>query len=81
MENCRTGPRRIKGEMPRGVSVAHKTGTLTRVTTNDIGIIPLPWGGGELILTVFLTASPLPLAQQERQIAAAALAVYRYYTR
>jgi beta-lactamase class A len=81
MANCKTGPKRIKGELPRGMPVAHKTGTLTRVTTNDVGIITLPWSGGPLIVAIFLSGSPQPLAQQERAIAQASLALYRYYTR
>ena len=81
MAKCKTGQRRIKGELPRGIAVAHKTGTLTRVTTNDVGIITLPWGGGPLVVAIFLSGSPLPLVQQENAIAAASLALYRYYSR
>ena len=61
--------------------MAHKTGTLTRVTTNDVGIITLPWDGGPLVVAVFLSGSALALPQQERAIAMASQAVYRYYTR
>ena len=58
MENCRTGGHRMKYELPRGTRVAHKTGTLARVTTNDVGIITLPWSGGALIVAIYLTGSP-----------------------
>jgi beta-lactamase class A len=81
MENCRTGPRRLKGELPRGMVVAHKTGTFTRVATNDVGIIRLPWNGGNLVVAIYLKGSPLPIADQERAIAYATRALYRYFTR
>jgi beta-lactamase class A len=81
MENCRTGTRRLKGELPRGTVVAHKTGTLLRVATNDVGIITLPWGNGPVIIAIYLKGSPLPLPAQERSVAAAALVAYRHFSR
>jgi len=79
MARCKTGPKRIKGQLPRGLPVAHKTGTLRHVATNDVGILTLPRGGGRVIVAIDLIASPLPLADQERAIASAAVALYRYY--
>lgn len=79
MARCKTGAMRIKGQLPRGLPVAHKTGTLKHVSTNDVGILTLPRGGGPLIVAIYLTASPQPLAEQERAIASAAVALYRYY--
>ena len=81
MENCRTGSHRMKYELPRGTMVAHKTGTLTRVTTNDVGIVRLPYGKGWLVVALFVTGSPQPLSAQEEALAMASRAVYRYYTR
>lgn len=81
MAKCRTGSRRLKGELPRGTPVAHKTGTLTRVATNDVGVVTLPSGGGPLIVAIYLRGSPLPREQQEHAIATASLALYRYATR
>jgi beta-lactamase class A len=81
MEHCRTGPKRLKGELPRGTMVAHKTGTLTRVATNDVGIVPLGWTNGPMVVAIYMKGSNQPLAAQERAIAQAALAVYRHYTR
>jgi beta-lactamase class A len=51
MRNCQTGDGRIKGELPPGTPVAHKTGTIAG-TVDDCGIIDLPDGQGHLILTV-----------------------------
>lgn len=79
MSRCKTGPRRLKGELPKGIAVAHKTGTLTRVATNDVGFISLAFGSGPLVVAVYVRGSTLPIQAQERAIAAAALALYRYY--
>jgi beta-lactamase class A len=79
MARCKTGPKRLKGNLPRGIPVAHKTGSLTNVCINDVGIITLPSGAGPLIVAVFIRGSSLPREGQERAIAAAGVAVYRYY--
>jgi beta-lactamase class A len=79
MEQCRTGPKRLKGELPRGMVVAHKTGTLTRIATNDVGVVRMSAGHGDLVVAIFVKASPRPIAEQERAIAFAARALYRYY--
>jgi beta-lactamase class A len=81
MEKCKTGPKRIKGELPRQVTVAHKTGTLTRVVTGDAGIVSPTWPNRPFVLAVYLKGSPLPMAAQERAIAQASLVAYRYFTR
>lgn len=52
MRKCQTGAGRIKGELPPGTIVAHKTGTIAG-TVDDCGIIYLPDGQGHLVLTVF----------------------------
>ena len=44
MERCQTGKARIKGMLPQGTDVAHKTGTLGGIV-DDAGVITLP---GEL---------------------------------
>ncbi len=57
-----TGPNRIKGMLPPGTVVAHKTGTggtskgITSAT-NDIGIVTLP-DGRHLVVAVFVADSP-----------------------
>lgn len=79
MKRCETGRRRIKGGLPAGTVVAHKTGTLQPGTTNDAGGIWLP-GGGVLLLVVMIKRSPLPLQAQERVIADIAGAAYHHFT-
>lgn len=67
MVETSTGPNRIKGMLPPGAEVAHKTGTggfnnddnagdMMLSATNDIGIMKLP-NGHHVILTVFVTGS------------------------
>jgi len=78
------GPKRLKGLLPPGTPVAHKTGTdgtfdgLTRAT-NDIGIITLP-GGRQIAIAVFLKDSTADEAQRERTIANAARLAFDAWT-
>ncbi|OGD27137.1 MAG: hypothetical protein A2Y56_14995, partial [Candidatus Aminicenantes bacterium RBG_13_63_10] len=51
MAKCQTGAGRIKGRLPSGTEVAHKTGTLSG-SFNDCGIIFLPDGRGHVALSI-----------------------------
>jgi len=69
-----TGAGRIKGMLPAGTEVAHKTGTTGTVgglngSTNDVGVITLPNGGGQLALAVYLKGSRQDLNARENLIA------------
>ena len=55
MERCASGQDRLRGLLPPGTTVAHKTGTIPRACVNDAGIIPLP-GDGHAIVSVFVKA-------------------------
>ena len=75
-----TGPNRIRGRLPEGTPVAHKTGssrTVDGVTaaTNDVGIITLP-DGRRIALAVFVSGSSADDATRERVIADVARAAY-----
>lgn len=78
------GPKRIKGQLPPGTVVAHKTGTdgtrngLTRAT-NDIGIITLP-DGRRLAIAVFVKDSTADETTRERTIATAARLAFDAWT-
>lgn len=79
-----TGPARIKGLLPPGTVVAHKTGTAgTRDhlngSTNDVGVITLPNGKGQLALAVYLKASRQELRAREAIIARIAKAAYEAF--
>ena len=78
------GPRRLKGLLPPGTPVAHKTGTdgtfegLTRAT-NDVGIVTLP-DGRHLAIAVFVKDSTADEATRERTIATMARLAYDAWT-
>jgi beta-lactamase class A len=57
-----TGAERLKGELPEGTKVAHKTGSSgvndgIAAATNDIGIVTLP-NGKQYAIVVFVSDSP-----------------------
>lgn len=80
-----TGPHRIKGLLPPGTSVAHKTGTsgtvdgLTRAT-NDIGLVTLP-NGNHLAIAVFVSDTKADEATRESVIAKIARAAWDCWAR
>jgi len=78
MRRSTTGADRLKGMLPPGTDVSHKTGTIGG-TTNDVGIISLPEGAGHVVTVVFVGASDKPVPERERAIAQIARAVYDYF--
>ena len=86
MTETSTGQKRIKGLLPSGTVVAHKTGTsgtnaegLTPAT-NDVGIITLP-NGKHLAISVFVCNSTDDEAARESVIAKIAKAAFDVYSR
>jgi beta-lactamase class A len=74
------GAKRLKGLLPAGTVVAHKTGTSgtqdgVTAATNDIGIITLP-NGRHLAIAVFVSDSPADESTREGVIAKVARAVW-----
>lgn len=65
MARCQTGPGRIKGMLPPGTPVAHKTGTIGG-TINDCGIVHLPGGRGRIALAIYTRGSTI-LRYTERE--------------
>ena len=79
MYRCRTGAARLKGALPPGTAVAHKTGTIGE-TTNDVGIIDLPGDAGHVVTVVYIKESKLENnAAMEPVIAQIARAVHDYF--
>jgi beta-lactamase class A len=79
MYRCATGRGRLKGLLPPGTRVAHKTGSLRIGVTNDVGIIPLPGAAGHIAIAVLVKESTRDLPTQERAIAEIARAAYDYF--
>ncbi|HMO80417.1 MAG TPA: class A beta-lactamase [Pyrinomonadaceae bacterium] len=80
MAETPTGPNRLKGLLPPGTAVAHKTGTSgTRdgitFATNDVGIITMP-NGDHIVIAVFVGSSPADEKTREAVIARIAKAVF-----
>ena len=83
MTESTPGQKRLKGLLPAGTVVAHKTGTSgtqkgITAATNDIGIITLP-NGKHMAIAVFVSDSPADEATREGVIAKIAKAVWDAY--
>lgn len=78
MYRCETGAARIKGMLPPGTRVAHKTGTYAG-TTNDIGIIDLPDGTHLAIAAYVKKSTKIQGPDLEATIAQASRALYDYF--
>ncbi|MCP9761773.1 class A beta-lactamase, subclass A2 [Lacihabitans soyangensis] len=79
-----TGPNRLKGLLPKGTVVSHKTGTSGNnkqtgemAAVNDIGIITLP-NGNQFAIAVFVSKSKEKIETNERIIAEIAKATYDF---
>ena len=79
-----TGAKRIKGALPAGTPVAHKSGTSRTQNgktdaTNDVGLISLP-NGKRIAIAVFVHDSPADERTREETIAKLARAAYDTFT-
>lgn len=84
MKTTETGLKRLKGDLPSGTIVAHKTGfsgTRSGITAavHDAGVIFMP-DGIPIFITVFVSQSKADLATNEAIIAAIARMTYDYFT-
>lgn len=77
MSRTRTGSGRLKGLLPKGTPVAHKTGTIGGVA-NDVGFITLP-DGRRFAIVVYTKSSTTPVADQDRAIAEVSRTLYDFY--
>jgi len=77
MSRTRTGAGRLKGLLPRGTPVAHKTGTIGGVA-NDVGYITLP-DGRRFAIAVFTNSSETSEANRDRAIAEIARSLFDYF--
>ncbi|NUN09022.1 MAG: class A beta-lactamase, subclass A2 [Ignavibacteriaceae bacterium] len=86
MRETSTGMKRIKGMLPEGTVVAHKTGSSGRdengiaTATNDIGIVWLP-DGRFFYISVFVADSKETDEMNERIIADLSKAAYDYFVK
>lgn len=78
MYRCETGAGRIKGMLPPGTRVAHKTGTYPG-TANDVGIIDLPDGTHVAVALYLKGSSKIEGKDLEDALAQSARAVYDFF--
>jgi beta-lactamase class A len=80
MTETPTGLKRLKGLLPEGTVVVHKTGTSSTVNgvtaaTNDVGLVTLP-NGHHLAIAVFVSDAKADMATREAAIAKISRAVW-----
>jgi beta-lactamase class A len=81
LESTATGGARLKGLLPAGTVVAHKTGTTGTEGgfnggTNDVGVVTLPNSAGQLAIAVYIKGSNATAEIRERVIARIARAAF-----
>ncbi|MCJ1960977.1 class A beta-lactamase [Novosphingobium mangrovi (ex Hu et al. 2023)] len=74
---CLTGEDRLKGLLPEGAPVAHKTGSLLGIA-NDVGYVTLP-DGHRFAIVVFIKGDSRGAKAQDRVIAEIARTAYDHY--
>jgi len=85
MRETETGAARLKGQLPKETTVAHKTGSSgankdgITAAVNDIGIVFLP-NGNHFFISVFITNSKENAETNEKIIADIAKATWDYFT-
>ena len=85
MTQTPTGLQRIKGLLPDGTVVAHKTGTSRTVdgvtpVTKDVGLVTIP-NGRHLAISVFVSDSGANKAVREGVIAKVAKAAWHEWSK
>jgi beta-lactamase class A len=78
LKECQTGAARIPGLLPKGIDVAHKSGTISG-SINDTGIVILPYNAGHIAITVFMKNARASTAIRERVIADISRYAYDYF--
>lgn len=84
MTETSTGPKRLKGLLPEGTVVAHKTGTSganeegLNAATNDVGIITLP-NGMHYAIVVFVSDSKKEIDFLENVMAKISKIIWDYF--
>ncbi len=78
MTLCRTADNRIRGLLPQETIVADKTGTIGGVV-NDVGLISLPDGKGDIVLSIFIKKGEAEVSVRERTIAEISRTVFDFF--
>jgi beta-lactamase class A len=77
MSRTRSGPGRLKGLLPMGTPVAHKTGTAGGIA-NDVGYVTLP-DGRRFAIAVYTNSNETSVSDRDRAIAEIARMLFDYF--
>jgi beta-lactamase class A len=77
MSRTRGGEARLKGLLPKGTPVAHKTGTLGGIS-NDVGYVTLP-DGRRFAIALFTKSSTTSIHDRDRAIAEVSRTLYDFF--
>jgi len=77
MTRTRSSKNRLRGLLPKGTPVAHKTGTIGGVA-NDVGFVTLP-DGRRFAAVIFTKSSTTPMLDRDRAVAEISRTLYDYY--
>jgi beta-lactamase class A len=86
MKETQTGKNRLKGQLPKGTVVAHKTGwsgtnkECVTAAANDVGVVFLP-NGRHYFISVFVTDSKEDAAANEKIIADISKVTWDYFNK
>lgn len=78
LARTQTGANRLRGLLPPGYSIAHKTGTIGRIV-NDVGVITMPGDLGRFAISVFTLANEADTELGEHAIAEIARTAYDFF--
>ena len=78
LSRTQTGANRLRGLLPPGYRIAHKTGTIGRIV-NDVGIITMPGDLGSFAISVFTLGDEADTERGERTIAEMARTAYDFF--
>lgn len=78
LSRTQTGANRLRGMLPPGTRLAHKTGTIGRYVA-DVGIIALPGDLGRFAISVFTMGDEVDTERGERLIAEVGRTAYDFF--
>jgi beta-lactamase class A len=78
LSRTQTGANRLRGLLPPGYRISHKTGTIGRIV-NDVGVITMPGGLGSFAISVFTLGDEPDTEGGERVIAEMARTAYDFF--